>query len=58
MKLKELMEIMSCKDGKELFYKVENILGEFGVDIYNDDGTVKSLYDICCEVAKVLNKEL
>lgn len=58
MKLKELMEIMSCKDGKELFYKVENILGEFGIDIYNDDGTVKSLYEICCEVAKVLNKEL
>lgn len=52
MKIKELMDIMSCKDGRELFYKVEQTLGEFGIDIYNDDGTVKA----CMRYAVKLQK--
>ena len=57
MKLKELIDIMSCKDGRELYYKVEEILNSFNIDICHEDGTVKSLYEVCCDVAEVWNKE-
>ena len=57
MKLGELMALMSCKDGRELYTKVGNILFDFGIDTCRKDGTVKSLYEVCCDVAEVLNKE-
>jgi hypothetical protein len=57
MKLKELIDIMSCKDGRELYYKVEEILKGFGIDTCYEDGTIKGLYEVCCDVAEVLNKE-
>lgn len=57
MKLGELMSLMSCKNGKELFEKVEKILNNFYVTVYNADGSVKDFYEVCCDVAEVLNKE-
>ena len=55
MKLGELIALMSCKDGRELYCKVEEILKSFNIDTCREDGTVKSLYEVCCDVAEVLN---
>ena len=53
----ELIDLMSSKDGRELYYKVEKILKNLDIDTCCEDGTIKSLYEICCDVAEVLNKE-
>jgi hypothetical protein len=57
MKLGDVLSLMSCKDGRELYYKVEEILKSFGVDARHGDGPIKNLYELCCDVAEVLNKE-
>jgi hypothetical protein len=57
MKLGELMSLMSCKNGDELFEKVGNLLVQFDISVYNDDGSVKDVYTLCCDVVEVLNKE-
>ena len=57
MKLKELMALMSCKDGDELFEKIVRILEHFDIDIIDENGNDKSFYRLCCDVAEVLNKE-
>ena len=56
MKLKELIDIMACRDGRELYYKVEEILASIGVDARHGDGAMKNLYEVCCDVAEALNK--
>ena len=57
MKLKELMDLMSCKDGYDLIVKVSDALERIGVDVLKEDGSFKSLDDVLMEVAEVLNKE-
>lgn len=57
MKLGELITIMSCKDGDELFEKMVNILAHFDIEVVDEDGNDKSFYRLCCDVAEVLNKE-
>lgn len=57
MKLGELMGLMSSKNGDELFEKVGNLLVQFDISVYNDDGSVKDLYTLCCDAAEVLNKD-
>lgn len=57
MKLKELMDVMACKDGNELFIKVSEILEKMGVTVMYPNGSMKDLYALCCDVAEVLNKE-
>jgi hypothetical protein len=57
MKLGELMSLMSSKNGDELFEKVGNLLVQFDISVYNDDGSVKDVYTLCCDVVEVLNKE-
>lgn len=57
MKLKELIDIVSCKEGHEMFDKIEEILNEFNISVYRKDGTMKNLYEVCCDVAEVLNKD-
>ncbi len=58
MKLKDLIDVMACKDGYELFKKVEGILNGLGVNVYDESGLVaRDLYAICCDVAEVWNKE-
>ena len=56
MKIKELIDIMSCKEGYELFDKIVETLNGLNIDIYRKDGTIKDLYEVCCEVAEVWNK--
>ena len=56
MKLGELMALMSCKDGDELFEKIVRILEHFDIEVVDEDGNDKSFYRLCCDVAEVLNK--
>jgi hypothetical protein len=55
MKLGELMSLMSFKNGDELFEKVVSILSQFDIEVIDTNGNDKSLYTLCCDVAKVLN---
>ena len=57
MKLGELMGLMSCKDGDELFEKTSEVLKRIGVSMYNEDGSYKDTYTLICEIAEVWNKE-
>ena len=56
MNMFEIMNLLSSKDGDELFKKVEDILGRVGIDVYNEDHSVKDLYQVACELVKVMNK--
>ena len=55
--MKILMDLLSSKNGDELFEKVQKLLGKFGIAVYNSDGTVKDLYTVLCEIVEILNKE-
>ena len=55
--LKELMDIMSCKDGDELCEKTSELLKCIGVSMFNEDGSYKDTYTLLCEIAEVWNKE-
>jgi hypothetical protein len=57
MKLKELIDMMLCQDGDELFEKTSDVLKRIGVSVYNEDGSYKDTYTLICEIAEVLNKE-
>ena len=57
MKFGELMALMSCKSGDELFEKMVSILAQFDIEVVDEDGNDKSFYRLCCDVAEVLNKE-
>jgi hypothetical protein len=57
MKLKDLIDVMSCEEGYELFDKIEAILNGFNISVYHEDGRIKDLYEVCCDVSEVLNKE-
>lgn len=52
----ELIGLMSSKDGDELFEKITEILRQYNITTLNEDGSVKDLYTIACDVAEVLNK--
>ena len=52
-----LIDLMSSKNGDELFEKVTEMLKRFGIAAHDSDGNVKDLYEVCCEVVEVLNKE-
>lgn len=56
MNMFEIMNLLSSKDGDELFKKVEEILNRVGIDIYNEDYSVKDLYQVTCELVEVMNK--
>lgn len=56
MKLGVLMDLISSKDGNELFEKIVEILARFDIEVMDEEGNDKSLYVLCCEVAEVLNK--
>jgi hypothetical protein len=55
MKLGELMNLMSCKNGDELFEKMVSILARFDIEVVDENGNDKSFYRLCCDVAEVLN---
>ena len=52
----EILNLLSCKDGDELFEKIVDILARFDIDIIDENGNDKSLYRLCCDVAEILNK--
>ena len=57
MGMLEILSLLSSKNGDELFGRVGNLLIQYDVGVYNEDGSVKNLYELCCDVAEVLNKE-
>lgn len=57
MGMLEILSLMSCKDGNELFERVVSILSQFDIEVVDSEGNDKSFYALCCDVAKVLNKE-
>lgn len=57
MRMLDIINLLSSKDGDELFEKAKTILERFEIDVYNEDGSVKDLYTVCCDVAEVWNKE-
>ncbi len=55
MKLKELIDIMSCTSGYELIAKTSDALERMGISVLKEDGSFKGLDEILMEVAEVLN---
>ena len=53
----EILNLLSCKDGDELFEKIVSILSRFDIEVVDENGNDKSFYRLCCDVAEVLNKE-
>ena len=53
----DIINLLASKDGNEAFEKVKEILENVGIDVNNEDGSVKDLYTVICEVAEVWNKE-
>lgn len=56
MGMLEILSLLSCKNGDELFERVGNLLVQYNISVYNDDGSVKDVYALCCDVVKVFNK--
>ena len=56
MKLKDLIDVMSCKNGDELCEKVIDILWKVGISATDENGDFKDLYTLCCDVSDVLSK--
>ena len=56
MKLKDLIDIMSCTNGYDLIVRVSDALEHIGVNVLKEDGSFKSLDDVLMEVAEVMNK--
>lgn len=56
-RIPEVINMIASKDKDELFEKVKTTLESVGIDVYNEDDSVKDLYTVLCEVAEVWNKE-
>ena len=56
MGLFELIDLMSSRDGDELFEKVANILCQFGIATTDDNGNFKDINTLCNEIAKAMNE--
>ena len=56
MSILEIVNIMSSKNGDELFEKVTTLLDNLGITVYNADGTIKDVRTVIFEVAEVWNK--
>ena len=52
----EIIDLMSSKDGYELFKKAEEILNSLEISVYDESGVIKNFYTVCCDVAEVMNK--
>lgn len=57
MKFGDILSLLSCKDGDELFEKIVSILSRFDIEVVDSEGNDKSFYTLCCDVAEVMNKE-
>lgn len=56
MGLEIIMDFLSSKDGDELFEKVTEVLRRFGISAVDVNGNSRSLYEVLCDVAEVINK--
>jgi hypothetical protein len=56
MGMLEILSLLSCKNGDELFERIVSILSQFDIEVIDSEGNDKSFYALCCDVAKVLNK--
>ena len=56
MGMLEILSLLSCKNGDELFERVVSILSQFDIEVIDSEGNDKSFYTLCCDVADVLNK--
>ena len=52
----EIVDLMSSRDGDELFVKVTEILKCFNISMFNEDGSYKDTHTLLCEIAEVWNK--
>lgn len=57
LRMKEIIDVMTSKNGDELFESVVGILNRLGISMYNEDGSYKDTYTLICEIAKVWNKD-
>lgn len=57
MTFRDILNLRSCKNGDELFGKVAEILSELQINVYDEDGEVKDLYDLCCDVTSIWSEE-
>ena len=57
MGMLEILSLLSSKNGDELFERVGNLLIQYDVSMYNEDGSYKDTHTLLCEIAKVWNKE-
>ena len=55
MGMLEVLQLLSCKSGDELFEKMVSILAHFDIEVVDENGNDKSFYRLCCDVAEVLN---
>ena len=53
----EIIDLLSSKDGEELFEKTSELLERIGVSVYNEDGSYKDTHTLLCEIAEVWNRE-
>lgn len=56
MTLGDVLSLKLCKNGDELFEKLVSILARFDIEVFDSDGNDKSFYELCCDVAAVMNK--
>lgn len=52
----EILSLLSCKNGDELFETVKELLGRAKISVYNEDGSVKDVQTVIYEVAAVINR--
>ena len=52
----EIVDLMSSRNGDELFGKVTEILKRFDISMFNEDGSYKDTYTLLCEISEVWNK--
>ena len=55
MKLKELIDIMSCTSGYELIAKTSDALERIGINVLKEDGSFKCLDEVLMEVSEAWN---
>lgn len=56
VKIGEIIDLMSSKNGDELFEKITEILGRFGIKTTCEDGAVKDLQTLCYEMIETWKK--
>ena len=56
VKIGEIIDLMSSKNGDELFEKITELLNRFGIKTTCEDGNVKDLQTLCYEMIETWKK--